>query len=217
MAQERTEKTSNPAGKKPVKGAKRLATQQKIIDAFEQVLLRGGLAGVGINAIVAEAGVGKGLIYHYFGGLEGLADAWMARADLKPSPEDIAGEALEDFQGLPAPQRLARIHVNYATMLKNRPAACQILAEDMRTGSALPKLLNSVRSHLGESHEALVTQDAEFNNPQSMAKIFVLQAAANYFALRANTSPLFNGIALDTEDGWAQVMGMLEQVALSSE
>ena len=62
-------------GDKPEKGAKSRATQQRIIDAFERVLLRDGVAGVGINAIVAEAGVGKGLIYHHLDGLEGLAEA----------------------------------------------------------------------------------------------------------------------------------------------
>ena len=54
---------SSRKGDKPEKGAKSRATQQRIIDAFERVLLRDGVAGVGINAIVAEAGVGKGLIY----------------------------------------------------------------------------------------------------------------------------------------------------------
>lgn len=198
---------------KPEKGAKRRATQQRIIDAFERVLLRGGVSGLGINAIVAEAGVGKGLVYRYFDGLEGLAEAWMERADLRPSAEDIAGGSLEDFRTLPTEERLSRIYSNYATMLKDRPAACQVLVEDLKPGSDLPELLESVRAHLGESHEMLLTQDPEFLGDETMAKAFVLQAAANYLAIRANSSPNYNGIMLDTEEGWGQLIAMLETVA----
>lgn len=200
-------------GDRPEKGAKARATQERIIDAFERVLLRDGVAGVGINAVVSEAGVGKGLIYHYFDGLEGLAQAWMESADLRPSPEDIAGGPLEDFQHLPTNERLARICSNYATMLRNRPAACHVLTDDLRPGPALPKLLEQVRRHLGESHEALITQDSDFQNEDSLAKAFILQAAANYLALRANSSPNFNGVQLDTDEGWGMILDMLERVA----
>jgi hypothetical protein len=47
--------------------------------------------------------------------------------------------------------------------------------------------------------------------------MFLLQAAANYFALRVHNSPQFNGIQLDTQEHWAQGVGMLEQVVQSGE
>lgn len=200
-------------GDKPEKGARARATRQRIMDAFERVLLREGVAGLGINAVVSEAGVGKGLIYHHFNGLEGLAEAWMERADLRPSPEDIAGSELEEFRRLPTNERLARICSNYATMLRNRPAACHVLTDDLRPGPALPQLLEAVRKHLGASHEALITQDPDFNNEDAIAKAFVLQAAANYLALRSNSSPNFNGVQLDTDEGWQMIVDMLERVA----
>ncbi len=202
------------AGKnKPEKGARSRATQQRIIDAFERVLLREGLSGLGINAVVAEAGVGKGLIYHHFDGLEGLARAWMEHADLRPSPEDIAGSDLESFSALPTNERLARICSNYATMLRDRPAACHVLSDDLRPGSALPDLLEAVRRQLGESHEALITQDPEMHDNDAMAKAFMLQAAANYLAMRANSAPNFNGVPLDTEEGWDMILDMMQRVA----
>lgn len=198
---------------KPEKGAKARATRQRIINAFETVLLREGVAGLGINAVVTEAGVGKGLVYHYFDGLEGLAQAWMESADLKPTAEDIAGGELEEFGELPAPERLARICANYASMLRNRPAACHVLTDDLSPGPALPELLEAVRKHLGESHEALIMQDPEFHSDDAMAKAFILQAAGNYLAMRANSSPNFNGVQLDTDEGWQMIVDMIERVA----
>lgn len=206
---------TDQASKKPEKGAKRRATQGRIIDAFERLLLRDGVSGLKINAIVAEAEVGKGLIYRYFGGLEGLAEAWMTRSELAPTKEQIAGCSLKEFQRLPATERLAQIHTNYATMLRNVPAACEVLAQDLSSAKTLPRLLQEVRHQLGKSHEELVTTDEEFANDEHMALIFVLQAAANYFALRANASATYNGIKLDTDEGWETAMGMLASVAKS--
>jgi AcrR family transcriptional regulator len=201
----------------PKKGAKRRATQRRIMDAFERVLLRDGVEGVRVNAIVAEANIGKGLIYQYFGGLDGLATEWMKRADLAPSEEDIAGGELEEFQQLRSWERLAKIHVNYASMLRDRPAACEILAQDLKSGGSLSTLLEEMRLQLGSSHESLVTSDPEFNTPENMALIFILQAAANYLALRANASPNYNGIALDSDEGWQMAMDMMASVAQGGE
>ena len=198
---------------RPEKGAKKLATQQRIIDAFERILLNEGIDGLGINAIVKEAKIGKGLIYEYFGGLDGLAQAWMQRADMAPSLEDIAGEDLDSFTQRKVRERQARIYINFASMLRDHPAACRILAEDLRYGAQLPEAFQAVKKKLGKSHEDLVMGDPEQHEPDRMAMSFILHAAANYLALRANSSPNFNGIQLDTEEGWEQVMDMLRAVA----
>ena len=199
--------------KKPEKGAKRRATQQRMVEAFERVLMLQGADQLGVNAVVKEAGVAKGLLYRYFGGLDGLAQAWLEQNALSPGAEDIAGESLDAFAERSAPERLARIHVNYATMLRDHPAAARLLVEDLRVGSELPEPLERARLNVGASHERLVTSDPEFASPDMMAKIFVLHAAANYLALRANSSPNFNGVPLDTDEGWAMVMDMLALVA----
>ena len=105
--------------------------QERIIDAFERVLLEEGINELRVNVLVKEANIAKGLLYRYFGGLDGLAAAWMKRADIDPGPEEIAGESLDTFQERDTRDKLARIHVNYATMLRDHPAACRVLAEEM--------------------------------------------------------------------------------------
>jgi AcrR family transcriptional regulator len=192
---------------------RRKISENRLMDAFETILLRDGVNGLGVNAIVSEAGVGKGLIYHYFDGLNGLAKAWMKRADLAPEKEEIAGEGLAAFMQKSAAEQLASIEVNYATMLRERPAACQILAETLKVGSSLPESLEAVRLEVGKSHEELLMSVEEFQSPENMALIFVLQAASNYLAMRANSSPNYNGVQLDTDEGWEMMMGMIRTVA----
>jgi AcrR family transcriptional regulator len=193
--------------------ARRRAAEARILDAFERVLLQRGASGLRINAIAAEAETAKGLIYYYFNSLDGLATAWMERSKLAPSREDIAGENLDDFARRDKQDRLARIHVNYASMLRDRPAACEILAASLQSGQHLPGLLELVRQRLGKAHEELLTTDQELMNDDDMAMIFVLQAASNYLALRAQSAPNYNGVQLDTAEGWELTMQMLRRVA----
>lgn len=52
------------------------ATQQRIYDAFRQVLEEEGFQTLGVNRISKVAKVGKPLIYRYFNGLDGLIKTW---------------------------------------------------------------------------------------------------------------------------------------------
>ncbi len=50
-------------------------TRARILDAARQILARDGFAGLGVNALANEAGVGKPLVYRYFGNMEGVVTA----------------------------------------------------------------------------------------------------------------------------------------------
>jgi len=50
-----------------------------LLDALEKVLVRDGIRQLSLNAIVAEAGVGKPLLYRYFDNLPGLLATWVER------------------------------------------------------------------------------------------------------------------------------------------
>jgi AcrR family transcriptional regulator len=53
---------------------RRESSENKLLNAFEKVICRNGVENIGVNAIIKEAGVGKGLLYEYFGSLDGLAE-----------------------------------------------------------------------------------------------------------------------------------------------
>ncbi len=50
-------------------------TKAQILVSARAILARDGFAGLGVNALAGEAGVGKPLIYRYFGNMEGVAAA----------------------------------------------------------------------------------------------------------------------------------------------
>jgi len=192
---------------------RRESSENKLLNAFEKVICRNGVENIGVNAIIKEAGVGKGLLYEYFGSLDGLAEEWVKRRHLLPDMNEITGEPLENFTAKPFSDQVAILHVSYANMLKNNPVALQILAEDILTMGQLPAALDIVRNQICKTHERFFTEITPLTDNDELAVIFILQAAANYLALRAQNSPNYNGIMLDTEDGWNQLMAMMKRVS----
>ena len=93
----------------------RAATKERILDAAETVLRRDGVRALGINAVCQEAGIGKPLIYRYFGGLGGLLEALADRAisqlgnsaDSEPDNHDLLRDLILNARAL-AQSRLAR-------------------------------------------------------------------------------------------------------------
>jgi AcrR family transcriptional regulator len=69
----------------------RKGTEEAIVAAFEAVLLRDGVAGLGVNAVANEAGVNKVLIYRYFQDLPGLARHWASISSFWPSELELIG------------------------------------------------------------------------------------------------------------------------------
>jgi AcrR family transcriptional regulator len=53
----------------------RARTEAAILAAAEMLLAERGFTAFGVNAIARAAGCDKQLIYRYFGGLDGLAEA----------------------------------------------------------------------------------------------------------------------------------------------
>jgi len=76
----------------------RPATEQAILDAFEVVLERDGVLGLG--AVANEAGVNKVLIYRYFGDFPGLAKRWADESAIWPSALELIGNDPEAFAKL---------------------------------------------------------------------------------------------------------------------
>ena len=80
------------AGAKGRGRIKREATEAQIIAAFGRVVQRNGLRNVGVNEVLKEAGVGKALLYRYFGGLPGLVTAWGQKNRLWPQLADLVAQ-----------------------------------------------------------------------------------------------------------------------------
>lgn len=59
----------------------RAETSLRLLDAAERLFYSGGVRGVGIDAVVAEAGVATKTVYALFGSKQGLVEAYLRRRD----------------------------------------------------------------------------------------------------------------------------------------
>jgi TetR/AcrR family transcriptional regulator, transcriptional repressor for nem operon len=57
--------------------AAKVETRQSLLDAARRIVLAKGYAAVGINEVLAEAGVPKGSFYHYFDSKDAFGEAMM--------------------------------------------------------------------------------------------------------------------------------------------
>lgn len=202
--------------RRTTKKAQRAASEQAILRAFDLLFRRHGVAGVGVNSVLAEARVGKRLLYEYFGDLKGVATAW-ARDRGDPLALGASGAKLRKaLASLPAERRTAGIAVQYARALREHPWAAQVLLSDLDPRTELAPSLRELRKSMGADYEAVFLEQPLAREPDQLGLLFVLHAAAQYLALRARFAPDYNGIDLSTPRGWQAAMEMMAGVGAAS-
>jgi TetR/AcrR family transcriptional regulator, transcriptional repressor for nem operon len=107
-------------------------TYQLLLDAGVAVAERGGLGGLSVNRVVAEAGVAKGTFYVHFADREAFVDALHAR--FHDRVQDAVAEATADTS--PGALRIVRgVEAYLDACLSDR--AVKALALEARTDAAL--------------------------------------------------------------------------------
>lgn len=193
------------AVRRVVKQARREATEERILDAFEAVLSETGVRNLSLNAVVKKADVSKPLLYRYFGSLVGLVRAWGQRrpafGDVDPIPPDgmdPSGDLKDQLE-----QDLLRI----AEHLRTHPVTLEFLAEELTGENEFSAAFSDVRDQVRRASVRRMMRDVRFSEPENRRLIIVVYAAVVYMALRARHAPSFFGIKLDTDKGWDEVIG----------
>ncbi|MBL8630652.1 MAG: TetR/AcrR family transcriptional regulator [Rhodospirillaceae bacterium] len=205
-------KSAANAKAKPGIGAqKRNRTRERIMRACEDVILRDGVQGLGINAIAAQTGLGKPLIYRYFGNLDGLIAAWAKHTQVWADNEIVSAKK----RAASKDEKLKIIRdsmIESTARLKNKPALLQLLAFTMTGRSPFAGATYDLKKSFGSHHGDLYSDDDILGDPDMIALMLVLYAATVYLAHRAVGDPVFNGIPLNTDTGWNSMMKMVETV-----
>ncbi len=202
-----------PPQEKPLSkaGLKRESTKAALIDAFEEIISQEGIAAVGVNAVAKKAGVGKPLIYKYFGGFDGLVRAWAAQSKVWGSDDDIFS-ALNENKSADPISVIRSYMTQSATELRSKPIALQIMAQSLLGETDLTAGLEAAKEDSGSHHEDLYESGGVFDDPDISALLLVMYAASQYLALRSYKQTNFNGIPLETEHGWQAMMTMMTRV-----
>lgn len=190
--------------------ARRLRTEQRLLDAVGALLREGGMAALGVNAIAARAGVEKVLVYRYFDGLEGLMDAYAARSNFWPSLDEILGPGRELLRDDDHARAGAKILARYARALRLRPITLDLLAWECANPSALTRAMEAVREQRSRELDAELAE-AGFPLDRGLAELSALfLAAINYLAVRGRSLAIFGGLPLATDADWKHIETIFE-------
>lgn len=180
-------------------------TEKRLIAAFDRVWTRDGIQGLGVNAVLKEAGVGKALLYRYFGDFVGLAKAWARTESFLPA-------AAEAAPGLTAGERHVQLALAYAAALRSRPKTREVLAVELLRSSPITEALDEIRVRFGREMRRYAAASGAGDSNDAYALSFFVTAALTYLSMRADHVPDYYGLKLDREEDWKRVESMLRTI-----
>ena len=201
--------TKNKPGKR---ARNRVATEARLVEALETIILREGAEGLGINKVAEEAQVGKDLLYRYFGGLSGLVTHWVSEGANWPTALDLIGGDKDAFKSLPEKDRVKRIFINYLRALRERPVLTQIMAAQFMHPTDITLPFEKASSKISDDLTELAHEMGTENLQRIVSLSLILISSTNYLAIRATKQPVFYGLDLSTNASWHHIEGILEDL-----
>ena len=177
----------------------RQPTEMNLIKAVDELIEENGFEGLGINAVAAKAGVSKMLIYRYFNSLDGLIaayiqqhDYWINFDEQLPDEEHI-GEFIKE------------IFKRQIAMLRQSYTLRRLYRWELTSNNTFIKELREKREAKGVWLVDAVSKLSKHPQKETAAMASILTAAISYLSLLEENCPVFNGISIQTEDGWKEL------------
>jgi AcrR family transcriptional regulator len=180
------------------------AMRERILTAIDRMVMRDGLAGVGVNALAREAGCDKVLIYRYFGDLDGVYAAYAARSDFWWAVDELTA-GIDPGRATLA-EALKQILRRHAQAIRARPLTLAVMAAEPLERSALVIALEAVRERRSLALSEWIAE--HFRAPAGVdleAVGMILGAALNYLAVRARTIRVMSGVPIKTDQDWDRI------------
>ena len=181
-------------------------TEEKILEAVGSIIENQGFEKVGINAIATEAGVSKMLIYRYFGGIEELIAQYLIQKDYWANTDAaiINPEAVGDS--------IKSMFRRQVEQLRNDITLRQLYRWELSTNNQNIRQLRNRREENGCRLIKMVSALTGCPDAQVAALASILSASISYLALLESQCQSYNGICLQTDEGWNQLMQGIEMI-----
>ena len=179
-------------------------TQEKILEAVDNIIANDGFERVGVNAIAQKAGVSKMLIYRYFGGLDELIAQYLLRKDY------WANTDIHAIDGADVAGSLKRMFREQIVQLRNDVTLRRLCRWELTTDNENIQLLRDRRERNGCELIKAVSGFTHSHHAEVAALASILSASISYLVLIEEQSPTYNGINLRSNEGWEQVVKGLD-------
>ena len=177
----------------------REATEQRLIDTIGQMVAEQGFEKIGINAVAAQSGVSKILIYRYFGSVEGLMAAYIRKHDfwLNFPLETPTEEELPDF--------IKTMFKNQIEQLRSNPTLRMLHRWELSCNNEIITKLRQQREQTGYRIVEMASQLTGYPKEEMAVMASVVTASITYLVMLGEFCPVFNGIPINEDAGWEQM------------
>ncbi|WP_288206291.1 TetR/AcrR family transcriptional regulator [uncultured Parabacteroides sp.] len=181
-------------------------TELALLNAVNTLIEDEGFENLGVNAVAAKAGVSKMLIYRYFDSLDGLIAAYIQKYDywINLEPELPDTEHLGDF--------IKELFRNQIRMLRNDYTLRRLYRWELSAKNKVIKELRERREAKGMWLVGAVSRLTNRLESEISIMATILSASISYLVLLEETCPVYNGIKLQSEDGWEQLENGLDKI-----
>jgi hypothetical protein len=206
---------SDSSTSRPRERRDRKATEELIVNAFETVLLREGVQGLGVNAIAQEAGINKVLIYRYYKDLPGLARHWSSTSSFWPSELELIGNDPDAFKKLAVPDRVKAVLCNYIDAIRARPATIEMLAGELQSPNDITRALSDgmVQPGKGVSEYIQLEKSEKDISDKVFKLIYMVNAMTAYMTIRERANPSYLGFDMTDDESWVFLRDTVSDIA----
>ncbi len=189
---------------KVIKRRNRAMTMERILRAMGEVITERGTEKAGINAVAEKAQVNKVLIYRYFGGWNGLLEAYVQRGFFLSMFNDKFIEAVPDKVPVSDASRVWTQHlVDLFREFRERKASQDLVRWEMLNGET--ELARRISTFRDESYQKLISKINPFPGEDPQAITAIIVSGVTFMTLIGNQREEMLGIDLRSDAGWARV------------
>ncbi|CCH55174.1 transcriptional regulator, TetR family [Fibrisoma limi BUZ 3] len=189
---------------KVIKRRNRQMTMERILRAMGDVMAERGTEKAGINAVAERAGVNKVLIYRYFGGWNGLLEAYVQRGFflsmfnekfLEAVPEQLASENRSKVW--------SEYTIQFMREFRARKSSQELVRWEMSHGET--ELARRLAAFRDDSYKKLVDKLAPHYDFDPLAITSLMVSAVTYMVLMSSQRDQIVGIDLRSDEGWERI------------
>ena len=196
---------------KVVKRRNRAMTMERILRATGDVIAERGTEKAGINAVAEKAQVNKVLIYRYFGGWNGLVEAYVQRGFFLSMFNEKYLESVPE--NVPAADR-SKVWSEYAINLmrefRSRKSSQDLVRWEMSHGET--ELAKRIAAFRDASYEKMIKKLAPFPDYDPNAIAVLILGGITHLTLLANQRDSIMDIDLKSQEGWDRIEKAIRRV-----
>lgn len=181
-------------------------TEKLLYQSLESIIIQDGFEKLGINLIAKNAGVAKVLIYRYFDSLDNMILQYLSKQDFwinfslnLPNQDNII-------------EYVKTLFKEQIDDLRNNKISARLLRWELNENNNTLEKLRLKRESKSITLITIISQFSGRTQEEISSLFIILTSTINYLIILKDTCPIFNGIDLQSEQGWIYIHSVIDNV-----